>query len=178
MKPDFKVKSLAVTFLLAGTLGATAQQLSINKSTYNTAVGIRAGGTSGLTIKHFTSSGMALEGIIGLNPYWGEGFNATLLYEKHVNAFQESGFNWYYGAGGHVTAYQRGTYFHRYRGERTYYYTDSEAGIGIDGIIGLEYKIKPIPIAISFDLKPFVEVNTAGFGFASLDPGLGIKLTF
>jgi hypothetical protein len=31
---------------------------------------------------------------------------------------------------------------------------------------------------LSFDLKPFIEFNTRGRAWTSLDPGLGIKVTF
>ncbi|MES2725559.1 MAG: hypothetical protein V4643_00560 [Bacteroidota bacterium] len=145
---------------------------SINSSTYSTAIGLRAGGTSGLTIKHFTSSGAALEGIIGL---WGNAFSITGLYEKHANS-GAIGLNWYYGGGGHIAASDR------YRGPSRYYYrdyySDGGVGLGIDGIVGLEYKITPIPFAISFDLKPFIEINTNGGAFFALDPGLGLKFAF
>ena len=39
--------------------------LATNSYKYNTAVGIRGLGTSGLTIKHFTRANRAVEGIVG-----------------------------------------------------------------------------------------------------------------
>lgn len=142
-------------------------------SSYNTAIGLRAGGTSGLTVKHFTSKGAAWEGIIGL---WNNAFSLTALYEKHAHA-GAPGLNWYYGGGGHIAA-QNGRFGNRsYYYHRDYYKNDG-VGIGIDGIVGIEYKITPIPFAISFDLKPFIEINTRGGAFFALDPGLGLKFTF
>lgn len=145
------------------------------QSNYKTAIGVRAGGTSGLTVKHFTSSSTALEGIVGIWPY---GFSLTGLYEKHANA-GVSGLNWYYGGGAHIAAHNG--YYH-YRPHPVYYerryYRSGDVGLGVDGIVGLEYKIPPIPIAISLDLKPFIEVTTRGNAFFSLDPGLGIKVAF
>lgn len=149
---------------------ANAQSTS---GTYNTAIGLRGGGTSGLTIKHFTGSNVALEGIIGL---WDNAFSLTGLYEKHANA-GATGLNWYYGGGFHIAAE---TY--RYNDRDHYYhrdhYREDGVGVGIDGIVGIEYKIVPIPFAVSVDLKPFLEINTHGGAFFALDPGLGLKFTF
>lgn len=143
---------------------------------YKTAVGLRAGETSGLTIKGFVSNSAALEGIIGI---WNRGVSGTLLYELHAPAFHASGLNWYYGAGGHVAVetYRSGYVWYDY-GQRRYYYRDGGMGLGIDGVVGLEYKIPQAPIAFSLDLKPFMEFNTNGGAFVALDPGLGIKVAF
>lgn len=161
--------------------GASAQQSfsrSAESSTYKTAIGLRAGQTSGLTIKHFVGSANALEFIVGVWPY---GFSATGLFERHASAGAE-GLNWYYGGGGHVAVHSGRLYYYDYRyGNRRYdyyYRSGSDLGLGVDGVIGLEYKIKPIPFAVSLDLKPFIEVNTAGAAFIGLDPGLGIKVAF
>lgn len=144
-------------------------------SSYNTAIGLRAGGTSGVTFKKFLNGPTAVEVIAGVWPY---GFSGTVLLEKHANAGME-GLNWYYGGGGHATI-QTGRVYYRYDHPRYKYYyaTDQRLGLGVDGIIGLEYKIKPIPFALSIDLKPFIEVNTGGYVFVGIDPGLGIKVAF
>jgi hypothetical protein len=147
-------------------------QPAINTSSYNTGIGLRGGTTSGITIKHFTTTTTALEGIVGI---WSNGISLTGLYEKYAGAGLE-GLSWYYGGGAHV-GFESGTHY-----DNEYYYRDhyknSGMGIGVDGIVGIEYKIKPIPFAISFDLKPFFEVNTGGGTYLALDPGIGIKFTF
>ena len=158
--------------------------LSSGSYYFNNAIGLRAGGTSGLTFKHFTSSNEAFEGILNIHGNGAMGFSLTLLYEKYTRAFDEVGFNWYYGFGGHVAGFESGYYYSKlygdpYRNNRNYrYYTNGGFGVGIDGVVGLEYKIKPAPIALSLDLKPFFEVNTRGYSILALDPGLGIKVTF
>lgn len=145
---------------------------SINTYTYTTAVGVRGIGTSGLTIKHFTSSNRAIEGILGL---WPDAFSATVLFERYVSAFDEPGLNWYYGVGGHISTFSEWVSDDGYR---TYQRVDGEFGVGVDGIFGIEYKIREVPIAVSFDLKPFLEVTTQGHAYLALDPGLGVKFTF
>lgn len=157
----------AALFTMSG--GIHAQQLKTGH-TYNTAVGVRALGTSGLSIKHFTKHATAFEGIVGFYP---NSFSVTLMVERYSPAFDVAGLNWYYGLGGHMASRSDfGRYDGRYRRET------SELGLGVDGIFGIEYKIERIPIAVSLDFKPFLEVATDGHAFMALDPGLGIKVTF
>lgn len=143
-------------------------------TTYKTAIGLRGGETSGLTIKQFVGSQNAIKGILGV---WRNGFSATVLWEHYENAFNVSGLNWYYGAGGHASV-SGNRVFVRYDNDRFYQYSDGAVGLGVDGIVGLEYAIPKIPFAISLDLKPYAEVVTNGNFWLSLDPGLGIKVTF
>ncbi|OFX20904.1 MAG: hypothetical protein A2041_05425 [Bacteroidetes bacterium GWA2_31_9b] len=148
------------------------------RSQENYAIGLRTGGTSGLTFRMITSSGYELEGIAG---FWNHGVSVTALYKKRNNAFDVNGLNWIYGGGAHISHY--GEKFNRNNEPNwhtTYpdyvdYYT---FGIGIDGVIGMEYKIPKIPIAVSFDYKPFLEVVSNGGVWVSMDPGIGIKFIF
>lgn len=144
-------------------------------SSYKTAIGLRGGSTSGLTIKQFTSDNMALEGIIGIWPF---SMSATGLIEFYAPA-QIVGLNWYYGFGGHV-AFETGRIYYasEVNGNGRYFYREGELGLGLDGILGIEYKILPIPFALSLDIKPFLEVNTEGRAFMAIDPGLGVKFAF
>lgn len=147
--------------------------LAIQSSNYTTAVGIRGVGTSGLTFKHFTSGSQALEGILGVGP---DAVSLTVLIEKYTSAFGEPGLNWYYGAGGHIATESRwGRYYNEFR---PYDRRPGDFGIGVDGVFGIEYKIREIPIAISLDVKPFLEVTTFGNVYVAIDPGLGVKFTF
>lgn len=144
-------------------------------SQYRAAIGLRAGETSGLTIKGFVGNSAALEGIIGV---WYHGLSGTLLYEVHRPAFNLNGMNWYYGGGGHVAFDTDHYYWYRYD-RRWYYYRAGGTWVGVDGVIGLEYKIPRAPIALSLDLKPYIEFSTYGGGaWSSLDPGLGMKIAF
>jgi hypothetical protein len=164
------VKHISALILVACiSAPAVGQQLKTGTS-YNTAIGVRGLGTSGLTIKHFTESNKAIEGIIGFYP---NAFSATLLVERYAPAFSEPGLKWYYGIGGHVA-----TQSDVVSNDGLYRRETSEVGLGIDGIFGIEYKIREVPIAMSLDFKPFFEVATDGDAFIALDPGLGIKVTF
>lgn len=169
------LKQTLILCVMLGSITAVKAQngLAINTNSYQNAIGLRAGPTSGLTFKHFMGSN-AVEGILG---FWHSGFSLTGLYEIHANAGLP-GLKWYYGGGGHVAVQPSSYYYKQYRNDYYYRYRDQGVALGIDGIVGLEYKIKPIPFAISLDIKPLIEINNHGDVFTGLDPGLGIKLTF
>lgn len=173
-------KALIYAFLLVVALVAISMELSAQESnssqpnlkpstTYNNAIGVRAGGTSGSTFKTFVGRSSALEFIAWGNRNW---LGITALYERYTGAFNVSGLNWYYGLGGHANFY-----------DSNWRWADNQPdndviGLGVDGIVGLEYKIPPIPVAVSLDLKPNIEAYTnGGMGF-HIDPGLGIKFAF
>jgi hypothetical protein len=121
---------------------------------YKTALGIRAGFSSGLTIKHFKNHNAAFEGL--LTTRW-EGFDFTGLYEIHNQAFDVDHLYWYYGGGAHIGFYNGNNV------------TWGRAGagytvIGIDGILGIEYTFSEIPVNLGIDWKPAINfVGYSGF---------------
>jgi len=139
------------------------------------AAGLRLGTTSGITFKGFIGSGQALEGILGM---WHHGITTTLLYEKYLPIVEVPGVHWYYGGGGHFNFQTRNGFYERDKNIWNRPYNGSGFGLGIDGVIGVEYKPQRTPFAFSFDLKPLIEVNTSGGFWGSLDPGLGVKVVF
>lgn len=145
------------------------------KPDYHNAIGIRAGGTSGITFKHFFRQTDAIEGILGL---WPNAFGLTVLYERHVGIQGAPGLKFYYGGGGHITGETGRYYYGDDRRDYRYRYGRNGFGIGIDGIVGIEYKIPVIPFAISLDLKPFIEASNYGNIYTAIDPALGIKVAF
>jgi len=144
------------------------------KANYRNAIGIRAGGTSGLTFKHFLNSNDAVEVVLGL---WPNAIGVTGLYERHVGT-RLDGLKFYYGGGAHFTAETDHYYYRNNDNGYVYRYGHDGIGIGIDGILGIEYKIPAIPFAISLDLKPFIEFSNYGNMYTGIDPSLGIKVAF
>jgi hypothetical protein len=120
----------------------------VNAQDYKTGIGLRGGYYNGLTIKHFISSKAALEGLVYFR--WA-GAAVTGLYEIHNQAFKVERLNWYYGGGAHV-----GFYGSNYGG-------GSGTFLGLDGILGLEYNIKDIPINLSLDWKPAFDFGYSHF---------------
>ena len=143
---------------------------------YNNTIGLRIGETSGISYKHFFNNGNAFEGIVSAWPYT---FGATGLYEKHLPTLVP-GLKWYFGGGGHFNSGGHRRTYYRYYGDynRAYAYQSNDFATGVDGIIGVEYKFKEIPLALSTDLKPYTEINNSGILNMALDPGIGVKFTY
>jgi hypothetical protein len=138
----------------------------INAQDYNTGIGIRAGNSSGLTIKHFNSHKRAIEGL--LTTRW-SGFDVTGLYEVHNRAFDVEHLNWYYGGGAHIGFYNGSN---AYWGRTGTAYTI----IGIDGILGIEYSFEEIPINIGIDWKP--ALNLVGYSGVWSEGALSLRYVF
>ena len=140
---------------------------------YETALGLRVGGTSGFVVKHTFKPTMTFEGILG---GFANGFSVTGLIEKNLPAFNEKGLSWYYGAGGHLAAYNgRSMYYNRF-GREVDYRERNDIGLGVNGIVGLEYRLPDnVPIAFSVDIKPFIEFSTDGNIGVAMDPSIGVK---
>ena len=180
MKTTEKIRSVLLILVLGLGLHLAAQTPAPipGSSTYKNAIGLRVGGTSGLTYKHIFPGGSAFEGILSTWPY---SVGITGLYEKY-NATNTEGLNFYYGGGGHINVgspYSQ-VYYYRYYNNRRYDYVYTYGGgsAGIDGILGIEYKFKPIPFAISGDIKPFAELSSNGQVYMAIDPSIGVKIAF
>lgn len=160
------------SFLLCCCFFSTWHVFSQNDSYYNVGIGLRAGETSGATVKIFCTETVAIEAIIG---YWNRQVAGTVLLEKHFEPFRVRGLCPYFGGGFHVagaTGYNR--WYHL--GRKSYEYRNEGTGFGLDAIAGIEFKFPVLPVAINFDIKPFMEVSSEGGVWIALDPGVGIKL--
>jgi hypothetical protein len=137
------MKKIVLTFLIAFSI------IAINYAQdYNTGIGLRGGFESGITLKHFISEKSALEGIVATR--W-RGVEFTGLYEIHNQAFHVERLNWYFGFGAHV-----GFWNGNYAGWGTP--GNHYAVLGIDGILGMEYNLREIPVNIGIDWKPALNV--------------------
>jgi len=141
---------LATALCLFTNLNGYGQQ-------FTNALGIRLGGTTGITYKHFYNPTHAVEGIVGT---FGNGFSITGLIEKYQPVYNATGLNVYYGGGMHLAFYDgRGSYY-SYIGHEVEYHNRNDFGMAINGVIGLEYRFpENVPLAVSFDLKPFIELK-------------------
>ncbi|MCC8087843.1 MAG: hypothetical protein LIO79_01015 [Rikenellaceae bacterium] len=127
---------------------------------YNWSIGLRGGGvSSGVTAKVSIDGYNAIEAMVSFT----HGTNVYVLYERHMPIISD-GFSFYYGAGGNIGSWKR-------HGKKKF-------TVGIDGILGLDYKIKNVPLALFVDYKP--GLNIAGHaGFRGwYDFGGGVRLAF
>ncbi|AHM60383.1 hypothetical protein D770_10630 [Flammeovirgaceae bacterium 311] len=133
---------------------------------YNTGIGVRLGNwESGLTVKHFFKGNAAIEGIIS-SGWLHRGTRITGLYEVQ-KPLGGNGFYWFWGVGAHVGFYNErywnynndckdGRYWHKGQ----WYPCDggTRTTLGIDGIIGLEYKFPQAPFTLGIDFKPSIDL--------------------
>ena len=139
---------LALSILFTVSAALSAQD-------YSNGIGLRGGIYNGVTFKHFLGEKSAVEGIVTTR--W-QGIAVTGLYELHrYTAFDVDRLNWYYGFGGHI-GFWNGTYT-SWGVSNTSYMV-----IGIDGILGIEYNFEELPINVSLDWKPAVNL----IGYSSL----------
>ncbi|HYW97041.1 MAG TPA: hypothetical protein VE870_15715 [Bacteroidales bacterium] len=133
---------------------------------YETGIGLRAGVSYGLTVKHFMSERSAWEGI--LTTRW-EGFLLTGLYELHQDVFNTTNFNFFYGVGGHLGSW------HGDVGPHDWFHDGNQhLAIGVDGILGLEYTFDEVPFSISIDWKPSFNIAEHTV-FLADEAGLSIR---
>lgn len=156
------MKKLIIGLSLIISLG-----LTLNAQEYKTSLGLRAGVPYGLTIKHFPGKSNAIEGILAIR--W-QGFIATALFENEHWTGQYPGFNWFWGLGAHVGFWDAGNNPNL---NQTYY----GSVIGVDGILGLEYTFDEIPLNLSLDLLPTVNlIGSTGWG--GINGALSIRYVF
>lgn len=162
--------------LLLQTLGFGQMEMATGER-YKFGVGIRGGWVdNGLDLKYFLDkgNGHALEGIV--SPLWGR-IGATVLYEKQqaLTLVDVPGLDWYFGIGGHMR------YFGANWGNSLGWYNYNGHGdglhLGIDAIIGLEYKFLDLPIAAGVDFKPFYELDLDAKGYIQSDVSLKVLFT-
>jgi hypothetical protein len=153
------MKSIRLSLSVLAILFACTASAQNNSSSYKTAVGVKFY-PGAITVKHFVKETAALE---GLAYFWDKGFRFTGLYELHYDLLQVEGLKWYVGPGAHIGFYNNKHY-------------DGSTLFGIDGIIGVDYKIKGAPLNLSIDWNPSFEFGD-GSGFESFG-GLAIRFAF
>lgn len=131
---------------------------SMSAQNYQHELGLRLGGSGGITYRYNLSQSNAIEGI--LSTYWYSGVSITGLYEWKQPVINND-FYLYYGAGIHLGAFR------------------NHFALGVDGIVGLEYQIPTVPIALSLDYKPGIHFLPIDDWWVGLyDVAFSVKFTF
>ncbi|MCA8832322.1 hypothetical protein [Hymenobacter pini] len=128
---------LALALLGGGAWLATPAQAQ----KYRTAAGLRLGKNNfGLTVQQKVFEKTTLEGLALVSS---REVSGTVLAERHFGILGPS-LNYYFGAGGHLGKNK-----------------DTGGFGGFDALAGVEYKVAFVPLVLSFDFKPTVEINSA-----------------
>lgn len=165
-----KIFFAAMVVTAIGISNASAQK---NQSQdYTNAVGLKFY-PAALTAKHFFNHTVGVEGITYL--YDNASLRFTGLLEFNFDIPTVPGLKWFIGPGAHVS-------FLRYKTQATTF-------AGIDGILGLDYKFKGVPINLSLDWQPSFEFGEEptyenhhhikdGPGFVGSWAGVAVRYTF
>jgi hypothetical protein len=158
------------TLLLVSII--TVFSFSLKAQEYKTAAGIRLGPSSpaiapGFTIRHFLDEKHAVEGIVGIN----NGIGICALYEWYHPVATVEHLQWFVGAGGYA-AYRNNVSF---IGENSN--KNNTSYIGAAGVVGVDYKFRDIPLNISIDWKPELNI-IENVGFEASGVGFSARFTF
>ncbi len=161
------MKKIIVSLLVVLTTGifytASAQQ------PYTTAVGVRLSSSNAMvsnaiSVKHFINDKMAVEGLLS----FGDPLALGALLELH-QPLSSPGLSWYYGGGAYLAFLKKVN--------TTTQKTSTDPNLGAQGVIGLDYKFTNIPLNISLDWKPELNiVNDINFEPAAI--GFTARFTF
>ena len=153
-------KQLLSLLLLALVAVANAQI-----SGYKDAIGVKYFPTS-LSYKHFVNDKNAVEGLFYL---WTYGVRATGLYQFYnpLKGFDLDNLNWYWGVGAHA-------HFWNNHWSTIYPGRSSSASIGVDAVLGVDFKVPNIPLNVSIDWQPSLNLTGYTGGFWGWG-GVGIR---
>ncbi len=150
-----------MTFIFLGFINSVqAQDNSSSGGDYKFALGIRFSTaaptlSNSVSIKYFMNDRDALEGLISFGTRFGIGG----LWERHQLIGNIPAFTWFYGGGGYVGFQDHNTY------------------IGPTGVAGLDYKFQNVPLNISLDWKPELDILPS-INFVPDAIGLSVRFVF
>jgi hypothetical protein len=164
-------KIIAVCLLLAaiGSVNKVTAQNNPSGNAYKTALGVRLSSSNAMqsnsiSIKHFINEKMAVEGLFTFGDPLALG--ALLEFHKPLSA---SGLTYFYGAGGYIAFLKTVNV--------TTQKSSTDPNIGAQGIIGLDYKFNNVPLNISLDWKPELNI-VSDINFEPAAIGFTARFTF
>ena len=164
------MKRFICSFLLvSGLLFVT----SVSAQDYKTALGVRLSSSApmvnnSISLKHFLNERTAIEALFS----FGDPLALGALVEVHKPFGTDgnaSGIKWFYGGGGYLA------FVKTYDANKNKNGTD--ANFGAQGVLGLDYKFVNIPLNLSLDWKP--ELNlVSDINFEPAAIGFTARFTF
>lgn len=155
-----------ITLLIVGFVACVP---SVADAQGRLGIGFVVGEPTGFSWKYKLSTTNAFDGAIGFSPF--DRFRVNVDYLWISRPFDEQHLVLHYGLGGAV-GFGRTEYVTIKRGN-DYVVRHRELGIGMRGIIGLDYEIPRSPVELFFEFGPLlIFAPDAGVG---VDVGLGVR---
>ncbi|HSZ24175.1 MAG TPA: hypothetical protein VK766_00570 [Cytophagaceae bacterium] len=205
MRKSIVVMTLLISQLLPGVSQAQKKSDKSSKkgsatASYNSGIGIHLGDLTAFTFKKNMGT-QGFEVNFGYSPYLG-GYNPSQFFsyspkfnnEVYSNgsfgpgvgiqfhylfhyALPLEGLRWYWGVGPQLRAR---SYTIGYNDPKIFYgyYTKTgvDVSVGIDGVLGAEYKFKNLPIAVYADIVPYTSFASRFWFYPT--GGIGARYTF
>ena len=153
------MKKITLLFSMLFVLALSSQ---LKAQDYKSAIGLRFGYPLSISYKTFLTESNALELYAGFRSYSGVYgyFTVGGLYEIHKPITSVEGLSWYYGGGLSVQFF---TY------DDNYYFNDNNGtfGVGLSGVLGLDYKFADAPFNLSLDFLPTIRFGGWDSGYYS-----------
>ena len=150
--------------IIIATLFIVCSKMVFAQAPYNQAIGLKVPGGFSITYKKFLTATNNIEAQATL---WHKGFRVSGLYEFNFYNLNVDGLAWFVGPGAHIG-------FWKTEFKNDY---NSNADLGIDGILGLDYKFTNAPINVSLDWQPSITLAGSA-GFSPAYGGLAVRYTF
>jgi len=160
------MKKFLFVFLLTAAISSFSK---LSAQDYKTALGVRLSSSNAMqsnsiSIKHFINQKTAIEGLFT----FGDPLALGALIEFH-KPLAAAGLTYFYGAGGYVG-------FEKKVNTNTQK-TNTNANFGAQGIIGLDYKFNNVPLNLSLDWKPELNI-VSDINFEPAAIGFTARFTF
>jgi hypothetical protein len=171
LRKVFSVMVLAVAILFATSEKANAQK----GTSYKNAMGMRLefgsnyGTLVGVSGKHFFDEHSAGE----FQALFGK--RLTMLgaeYQYHGDIQNAAGLRWIAGAGAGVAFTKKSSYYDYYWGHT--YASGGATDFFLRPVMGMDYKVKDVPLNLTFDWRPVFSV-THGTDFEAARFGVGLR---
>ena len=160
------MKKIVIVFLLIAGIGSFNNLIAQD---YKTALGVRLSSSNAMqnnsiSIKQFISDKTAIEGLFT----FGDPLALGALLEFH-KPLTPAGLTWFYGAGGYISFVKKVNVATSK--------TTTDPNFGGQGVIGLDYKFSNVPLNISLDWKPELNI-VSEINFEPAAIGFSARFTF
>jgi hypothetical protein len=165
-KKQITMKKIIAPLLLAIAIVSFSD---LSAQDYKTALGVRLSSANAMqnnsiSIKQFISERVAIEGLFT----FGDPLALGVLVEKH-NPLTPAGLTYFYGAGGYIGFVKKVN--------TNTLKTTTDPNFGAQGVIGLDYKFNNVPLNISLDWKPELNI-VSDINFEPAAIGFSARFTF